>query len=191
MQYKDMADDLLRFFEDHSIRQAALVGHSMGGKAVQSMALSKDLPADFLSYLISVDMSPARGPLSAEFAVSRCRPPLRQKGLKSLNSYHFSQRYIDGMLEIEEAKCSSRQQADDILQTIEPDLGIRQFLLTNLQKLPSAQHWTFRIPIRLIKKNIEQIGDFPYDDENGLLEDGREMSRWEGKTLFVKGAKSK
>jgi pimeloyl-ACP methyl ester carboxylesterase len=70
MKYEEMAEDLMRFFDDHSIRQAALVGHSMGGKAVQSLALSKNLPADYLSHLISVDMSPARGPLSAEFAVS-------------------------------------------------------------------------------------------------------------------------
>lgn len=78
-----MADDLLKFFEDHSIRQAALVGHSMGGKAVQSMALSKDLPAEYLSYLISVDMSPARGPLSSEFAVS-CRRLFRAESEETL-----------------------------------------------------------------------------------------------------------
>lgn len=95
------------------------------------------------------------------------------------------------MIKIEEARCTSRRQADAILKEIEPDLGIRHFLLTNLHKLPSSKDWTFRIPIHLIKKNIEQIGDFPYDDEKGLLKDGREISVWNGKTLFVKGAKSK
>lgn len=71
MQYYEMAGDLLRFFDEHSIRRAILVGHSLGGKAVQSVALDPDLPDDCLSHLISVDMSPARGPLSPEFAVSR------------------------------------------------------------------------------------------------------------------------
>jgi pimeloyl-ACP methyl ester carboxylesterase len=70
MRYDEMAQDLMRFFDDHKIRNAVLVGHSMGGKAVQSMALYKKLPSDYLSHLISVDMSPARGPLSTEFAVS-------------------------------------------------------------------------------------------------------------------------
>lgn len=69
MRYDEMADDLLGFFDEHSITNAALVGHSMGGKAVQSMALSDKLPEDYLKYLISVDMSPARGPLSKEFRV--------------------------------------------------------------------------------------------------------------------------
>lgn len=168
MRYDEMADDLMRFFDDHNIRKAALVGHSMGGKAVQSMALSKKLPSDYLHHLISVDMSPARGPLSKEFA-----------------------QYTDGMLKIEEAKCSSRQQADEILNKIEPELSIRQFLLTNLHRPLDANHWTFRIPVGMIKKNLNQIGDFPYDDEGGLQKDGRETSKWEGKTLFVKGSKSK
>lgn len=41
-----------------------------GGKTVQAMALSPELPSNALSHLISVDMSPARGPLSKEFEVS-------------------------------------------------------------------------------------------------------------------------
>jgi hypothetical protein len=108
-----------------------------------------------------------------------------------LSLFAFVQQYLDGMLEIEDAKCTSRQQADEILEKIEPDLGVRQFLLTNLHRSPSAQHWTFRIPVGLIKRNMKQIGDFPYDDEAGLQKDGKEKSKWEGETLFVKGAKSK
>jgi pimeloyl-ACP methyl ester carboxylesterase len=73
MRYEEMAEDLIKFFDDHKLRNAVLVGHSMGGKAVQSMALSKSLPSDYLSHLISVDMSPARGPLSKEFAVGQIR----------------------------------------------------------------------------------------------------------------------
>jgi pimeloyl-ACP methyl ester carboxylesterase len=99
LRYDEMAQDLMQFFKDHNIRQATLVGHSMGGKAVQSMALSKDLPSDYLSGLISVDMSPARGPLSTEFA-----------------------QYIEAMIEIEDANCTSRQEADEILKKTEPEL---------------------------------------------------------------------
>jgi pimeloyl-ACP methyl ester carboxylesterase len=42
-----------------------------------------------------------------------------------------------------------------------------------------------------LKKNLIHIGDFPFDDEKGLQSDGRTKSKWEGKTLFIKGAKSK
>jgi hypothetical protein len=95
------------------------------------------------------------------------------------------------MTAIENSSCSSRQQADDILKDTESELSIRQFLLTNLHRAPSSDHWTFRIPVKMIKSNLEQIGDFPYDDEQGLQKDGRETSKWDGKTLFIKGAKSK
>lgn len=96
------------------------------------------------------------------------------------------------MIEVEDAQCESRQKADEILQKVEPELTIRQFLLTNMHRSPpSAPHWTFRIPVKMIDSCLEQIGDFPYDDEQGLQEDGRETRKWEGQTLFVKGAKSK
>lgn len=170
MRYDEMANDLLRFFDDHRIRRAILAGHSMGGKAVQSMALSKSLPSEYLHSLISIDMTPARGPLSNEFA-----------------------QYVDAMVKFEESKSTSRQDADAILQQIEPDVGVRQFLLTNLTRAPGSDYWTFRIPIRTIRDNLHQIGDFPYDDQEGLMkhEQGRPTARWDGKTLFVKGAKSK
>lgn len=186
MRYDEMAKDLIRFFEDHKIKQAILTGHSMGGKTVQSMALDKDVPNDFIRYLISVDMSPARGPLSKEFA-----------------------QYVQKMCEIEEKQCSSRQEADKVLEEVEPELGIRQFLLTNLTRAPGSDHWTFRIPIKTIGGILEeQIGDFPYEDEQGLMRKAdealaerlgkqftstkqRPTSRWDGETLFIKGANSK
>lgn len=79
------------------------------------------------------------------------------------------------------------------------DLGIRQFLLTNLHRPDSSRPWTFRIPIHLIKEHLSQIGDFPYDapgvDVPAEAADSAAPSRqtrtWQGKTLFIKGEKSK
>lgn len=95
------------------------------------------------------------------------------------------------MLDIDAAQCTSRHQADEILSKVEPELSIRQFLLTNLHRPSPSQHWTFRIPVKMINEDLEQIGDFPYDDEKGLMKDDRQVRSWDGKTLFVKGAKSK
>lgn len=61
-------------------------------------------------------------------------------------------------------------------------MSIRQFLLTNLHKSDSSDSWSFRIPVSLIKKYMSQIGDFPYDASDRT---------WDGKTLFIKGTKSK
>lgn len=97
------------------------------------------------------------------------------------------------MLSIESENCSSRQEADDVLQKWEPELGIRQFLLTNLQREKSdSQFWTFRIPLKTIQNYLPQIGDFPYDPPNASGEsEDRPKRDWKGKTLFVKGKSSK
>lgn len=62
------------------------------------------------------------------------------------------------------------------------DPSIRQFLLTNLHRASSDEPWTFRVPVDTIKRHLAQIGDFPYDVGSRT---------WDGRTLFVKGAKSK
>ena len=36
--YQDMADDLLQFFNDHQIKRATVLGHSMGGKLAMMFA---------------------------------------------------------------------------------------------------------------------------------------------------------
>lgn len=97
MHYADMGADLLRFVKEHSLEKIALIGHSMGGKAVQSFALSPDVPHGVLEYLISVDMSPARGKLSPEF-----------------------EQYVKAMLDINEKRCESRKQAEELLAKTEP-----------------------------------------------------------------------
>lgn len=69
MNYADMAKDLVRFFEEHSLEQTLLVGHSMGGKAALATGLSPCLPPNALAGLVSVDMAPSRGTLSNDFIV--------------------------------------------------------------------------------------------------------------------------
>lgn len=75
MAYKDMAEDIARFFDDHNLSNMALVGHSMGGKAAMAMALDPALPEDRLTHLVVVDMSPAEGAISPEFMVRASLTP--------------------------------------------------------------------------------------------------------------------
>lgn len=175
LAYADMAQDVIEFMSSRNLENVGLIGHSMGGKVSMSVALDPKLPSGMLRNLISVDMSAKRGPLSPEF-----------------------ERYIDAMVQIRDKPCYSRTEADQILQATEPDLGVRQFLLTNLTRNPpSAETWSWRIPVDLIRKNIAQIGDFPYNPPNATEEEitgGNENAperKWDGETLFVKGTKSK
>lgn len=98
------------------------------------------------------------------------------------------------MLKIESDDCKSRNEADEILQNWESEIGVRQFLLTNLHRIEGSEFWTFRIPVKTIQNYLPQIGDFPYDPPEGIssdLESQRERRSWQGKILFVKGKKSK
>ncbi|WFD02235.1 ribonuclease III [Malassezia obtusa] len=103
MTYTDMAEDVQRFFEDRSLTDCALIGHSLGGKVAMAMALSPERPSDMLSHLVSVDMSPAEGPISKEFM-----------------------QYAHAMRDIEKAGVKQRSEADEILQKTEPSLPVRQ-----------------------------------------------------------------
>ncbi|ORY25806.1 Alpha/Beta hydrolase protein [Naematelia encephala] len=139
--YAAMALDISNFLQKHCLTSGVnLMGHSMGGKAVMALALNKELNSPLRS-LISVDMSPARGKISQEFAS-----------------------YTDAMKEVENARVKTKAEADKILQKVEPLLATRQFLLTNA-KTSHDSTLTFRIPLDLLARNIPSIGDFPYTPE--------------------------
>ncbi|KAL0253786.1 hypothetical protein I308_101162 [Cryptococcus tetragattii IND107] len=164
--YSAMAADIHQFFVSHKLTSGVnLLGHSMGGKAVMALALNSDLNRPLRS-LISVDMSPARGKISPEFAS-----------------------YTDAMMDIEKAQVKTKHEADVILQKTEPTLSVRQFLLTNtrLSKSPFP-HLTFRIPLALLSAAIPNIGDFPYSPPPPV---SAKSPQWNGPVLFIKGEQSK
>jgi len=90
------------------------------------------------------------------------------------------QGYIEAMHKIEQTKINSRREAQDILAPYEPDPMTRAFLLTNLDA--ASQPFKFRVPLDIIGSSIPDLGSFPHQPGE---------RSWHGKTLFVKGAKSK
>ncbi|KIJ22331.1 hypothetical protein M422DRAFT_197277, partial [Sphaerobolus stellatus SS14] len=62
------------------------------------------------------------------------------------------------------------------------DASIRAFLLTNLTFPEPGGPVKFRVPVDVVRDSLEDIGGFPY--EPGERE-------WHGKTLIIKGSKSK
>ena len=146
-----------------------------GGKVAMTVALSPDLSQDILRDLIIADIAPARADLASEF-----------------------QGYVQGMTEIEKAGLASRQEAQEVLKPYESvcatcpglstcwllmcmkDAMTRAFLLPNLD--PHAHPVKFRVPLDIIGPAIKDIGWFPYAPGERV---------WEGRTLFIKGTKSK
>jgi pimeloyl-ACP methyl ester carboxylesterase len=135
------------------------------------MTLALDQPS-LIADLVSVDNAPVDATLSRSFAA-----------------------YVRGMRKIEEALVSRQSEADAILADYEADLAIRQFLLGNLERttIPAGEGEgkegekknvvKFRIPLDILGKSLDHMGDFPFKDPN--------RNRFEKPALFVRGTKSK
>lgn len=121
------------------------------------MAVSLRCP-DLVNDLIVVDNAPVPGTLHSSFGI-----------------------YVRAMRQIEDAHVTRQSEADTILQQYEPNLGIRQFLLTNLTRLPNSPYITSRVPLRILGKALDRIADFPFDPEK---------TRFEKRALFVRGTRS-
>jgi len=150
MNYSVMASDILHFFRKHALSNVSLIGHSMGGKAAMTVALSPELPPNTLSDLIVVDIAPSRASsLSDEFAG-----------------------YFEGMQKIEDAQVGTRQDAQAILTEYEKDPMIRAFLLTNLLTGPNEPA-RFKVPIRILANSLGELADFPHGPSGRTWRDGQ------------------
>jgi pimeloyl-ACP methyl ester carboxylesterase len=88
--YTLLAEDTEAFLKKHKLKDATLIGHSMGAKTVMTVALRNP---DSCADIIAVDNAPVDAALASDFP-----------------------RYIEGMREIEGAKVRSQKEADQILE---------------------------------------------------------------------------
>ncbi|KAJ2787289.1 hypothetical protein GGI15_000839 [Coemansia interrupta] len=153
--YTAMSADIVRFISDHRLQKPILIGHSMGGKVVMHTALSRP---DLVSQLIVDDIAPAKLGLSHDFPS-----------------------YIAKLREIERANISSQKEADRMLNEVEPDISIRQFLLTNMKKNREQNGaYRSRIPLDMLDDSLDGVMEWDVD----------ENCRYDGPTLFIAGMKS-
>ncbi|KIW17257.1 hypothetical protein PV08_04448 [Exophiala spinifera] len=171
--YTSMAVDVEHFLSTHSISRPTLIGHSMGAKVAMTLALRR--PSAY-SALIPVDNAPVDAALKSDFHT-----------------------YVQAMREIEAHRppVTKQSEADKILAKHEPDVAIRQFLLTNLVKKAAGgggadrhhdhrhaqkTELRFRIPLHTLAKALPAMADFPFKDPD--------EARYEGPTLVVRGTQS-
>lgn len=155
--YAAMAEDVAGFIAEHALRDPTLVGHSMGAKTAMALALAQ--PA-LVRDVVSVDNAPLDAALGGDFA-----------------------KYVRGMRRIEESGVTRQSEADGILAEYESELPIRQFLLGNLYRPEGSKTLKFRVPLEIIAKELDNMGDFPFKDPDKV--------RFEKPALFVRGTKSK
>ncbi|KAI5791467.1 Alpha/Beta hydrolase protein [Pyronema domesticum] len=153
--YEAMSADVEKFLEQHALENTIIMGHSMGAKVAMTLSLRR---SDLISKLISVDNAPTDAILHSSFG-----------------------HYIRAMQRIEASQVKKQSEADLILQEVEKNIGVRQFLLTNLTKPPGEEFLKFRVPVGILKKALDRVGGFPFHPDE---------VRCTKPALFVRGTKS-
>jgi pimeloyl-ACP methyl ester carboxylesterase len=129
--YPAMADDLADAIERLCGGRAAVLGHSMGGKAAMTLALTYP---ELVQALIVADIAPV---------------PHR----------HTHTPYIKAMQALDLSAVTRRAQAGPMLAGAAPDPMLRSFLLQNLAVEDGRARW--RINLAALEANMEALLDFP------------------------------
>ncbi len=148
--YQVLAEDLLEFLEANWIHNCHIIGHSMGGKTAMQFS---DLNADMIEKMIIVDIGP--------------------KAYKPGHEIIFK-----ALLEVPIDKVKSRQEVEDIISRYIDDVGVRLFLMKNLQrKKEGGFRW---------KMNLELL----YREYSNIIDMVETTEPIDVKTLFIYGSKS-
>ncbi|RMF12650.1 MAG: alpha/beta fold hydrolase, partial [Candidatus Dadabacteria bacterium] len=128
MNYPAMVADVVRLLDRNGVDRAAVVGHSMGGKVAQAMALTHP---DRVLGMVVVDIA--------------------------LRRYeHSFAHLIDAMLAVPLARCTRRSDVDRYLAAMVPDRRTRLFLLTNLAR-DTRGNWCWRPNLRVLLEQGDAI----------------------------------
>jgi pimeloyl-ACP methyl ester carboxylesterase len=110
--------DILNYMNFHGIEKANLLGHSLGGKAVMTFAISYP---EKVEKLIVADIAP------------KAYPPHHQGIIKALQSVNFDE-------------VNSRQEVENVLSQYIPEKFVIQFLTKNLYWTEDKKlNWRFNI----------------------------------------------
>jgi len=131
MSFDEMADDVAAFIAAHDLRPATVIGHSLGGKVVMRLALTRP---DLVERLVVVDVAPV--------------------------AYeHSFAPYIDALRQVDLSEVTRRADAERDLEAAIPDPAVRSFLLQNLVKTDDGFAW--RVNLDGLRANMADLMGFP------------------------------
>lgn len=130
MSYPALAADVAHFIHAHGLGSADVIGHSMGGKAAMTLALSHPELVDSMTV---VDIAPAPSP--GTFI-----------------------HYVEALRAMDLSQITSRKEADAGLAPAEPNPGIRAFLLQNLES--GADGFKWRVNLDALSATMQDLLDF-------------------------------
>ena len=127
--FPDMVEDLYRFFNDHHLKKATVLGHSMGGKL--AMMFASEYP-ELITGLIVADISPKN-----YNAVN--------KPLKTVLQHEL----ILGLMEdLNLVAVTSRKEIDYFLAEKLDNSTLRQFLIKNIHRNKEGYfEWKINVPV--------------------------------------------
>lgn len=164
MNYQSLAADLKELMDTLGIKQAAILGHSMGGKA--AMWFATQYPGR-VSRLIIADISP--------------RSYRNDTG--SSNHIEEHDEILDAMKKADLLACTSIGDVDRQLEDSIPAKRLRQFLLKNLRKTTDG-HFEWKINIPALSQNLS----FLTEGLDLLTLNGQSFNQYP--VLFIKGEQS-
>lgn len=129
--YPTLAGDVARFIRAHVGGPAAVLGHSMGGKA--AMVLALEAP-ELLERLIVVDIAPAAS---------------RTTLIDALRA----------MQQVPLAACTRRGEVEAALAASIADPAVRAFLVQNVTTGPNGLEWA--VNLAALERNFAAIAGFP------------------------------
>jgi pimeloyl-ACP methyl ester carboxylesterase len=127
--FQDMTDDLFRFFNDHAITEATILGHSMGGKL--AMMFAAEYP-ELVKSLIVADIAP-----KSYNSVNQT--------IKSVLQHEL---ILELMEELNLVAVGSRKEIDQFLSGKLHDPSLRQFLIKNIHRNKEGYfEWKINVPV--------------------------------------------
>jgi esterase len=130
MDYPLMAADVAEFFATQNLKQASVIGHSMGGKVAMQFAI--DFP-EHVKKLVVVDMAPR--------AYQRTHTPI-----------------FEALLSLDLQQYQTRGEIEAVLEPQIPSLNLRRFLLKNLGR-DHAGKFFWKMNLRDVSENYPRLGE--------------------------------
>ncbi len=152
MGYGDMVEDVRAWMDARGLRRAGLMGHSMGGKVAMLFACRYP---DRVEQLVVVDIAP-----------------------KTYLSFSHRAEFA-AMNELRVETLRNRAEAELRLEARVPDLGMRKFLITNLDSLEGGGfRWAVNLPV--LTASLAELEKDPLE----------EAACFGGATRFIAGGRS-
>ena len=174
MSYQEMAYDVLAWLDQQQLKEVILVGHSMGGKVAQAMAL---LYPSRVAGLVVLDIAPV--------TYSHAHDPhwkAVEDILHGMHAIDLSSSTKGGIL--------SKQELDHQLSAFLPDPALRAFVLTNYV---SNRGW--KIPLEHIVQQLHTLAGFDlqgnHHEQDSSAADSSKDLQYDGDVFIIHGGQSR